>query len=250
MHLSEEILAERLYPRPVRYFEQVGSTNDEALKWMSKGASGGSVVVAGEQIKGKGRLGRIWHTPPDSALIVSVILYPPLEGLAQVTMIGALAIYDMVKQLGLDQVGIKWPNDVMLNGLKVSGILPEAVWDEGKLVGVVLGMGVNVSIDFTDSDLEHKAISIETVLRKQIERLDLITQLLTGVDYWSERLGREEVFNNWKDRLLTLGHTVRVKIEEQEIAGMAQSVERDGSLLIQKADGQIERVIAGDIALG
>jgi BirA family transcriptional regulator, biotin operon repressor / biotin---[acetyl-CoA-carboxylase] ligase len=250
MHLSEEILLRRLHPRPLRYFEQVGSTNDEALKWMSEGAATGSVVVAGEQVKGKGRLGRTWHTPPASSLIVSVILHPPVASLSQVTMIGALAIYDMVKQLGLEQVGIKWPNDVMLNGLKLSGILPEAVWDAGNLVGVVLGMGINVRIDFANSELEHKAISIETILGRRIERLDLIQQLLANVDYWTASLGREEVFNTWRDRLMTLGQPVRVQIAEQEIAGMAQSVDSDGALLIQKADGQIERVIAGDIALG
>ncbi len=250
MHLSKESLIQRLHPRPVRYFEQIGSTNDEALKWLSEGAASGSVVVAGEQVKGKGRLGRIWHTPPESALIVSVILHPQADALAQVTMLGALAIYDLVKRLGLDQVGIKWPNDVMLNGLKVSGILPEVVWEDGKLVGVVLGMGINVRIDFANSELEHKAISIETVLRQRIERLDLIQQLMANVDYWSARLGREEVFNTWKDRLLTLGQSVQVQIAEREVTGVAQSVDYDGALLIQKVDGQVERVIAGDIALG
>lgn len=250
MSLTQKNLTERLYPRPVRYFEQVGSTNDEALKWMANWAVNGAVVVAGEQVQGKGRLGRTWHTPPASALILSVILRPKIAELSQITMLGALAIYDTVKQLGLEQVGIKWPNDVMLNGLKVSGILPEAVWEDGKLVGVVLGMGVNVRIDFANTELAQKAISIETVLGRHVERLDLIVELLARVDYWSLHLGNDALFRTWQARLLTVGQQVRLVSAGQEVVGVAETVERDGTLLIRQANGQIERVVAGDIALG
>lgn len=250
MTLNEQQLIERLYPRPVRYFSQIGSTNDAALDWMSSGAVAGSVVVADEQIKGKGRLGRTWHTPPGTALIVSVILHPQVEDLPQITMLGALAIYDMVKGLGIESVGVKWPNDVMLNGLKVSGILPEAVWANGKLVGVVLGMGINVRIDFSNTELVNKAISIEPVLGRPVERLDLLAELLTHIDYWSQQLGRTELFDIWKNRLITLGQDVRVKTADKEVIGLAQNVDRDGALIVRRTDGQTERVIAGDIALG
>lgn len=250
MTLTQQNLIERLYPRPVRYFEQIGSTNDEALDWMANGALNGSVVVAGEQVKGKGRLGRNWHTPPGSALIVTVILRPKVAELSQITMLGALAIYDTVKQLGLEQVGIKWPNDVMLNDLKVSGILPEAVWEDGELLGVVLGMGVNVRIDFSNNELAQKAISIETVLGQHVERLDLIAGLLTRVDCWAQRLGSDVLFETWKSRLLTLGQRVRLVSAGQEVVGMAESVDLDGTLLVRQADRHLERVVAGDIALG
>ncbi|MEP6989218.1 MAG: biotin--[acetyl-CoA-carboxylase] ligase, partial [Chloroflexota bacterium] len=160
MTLNEQELIKRLQPRPVRYFSQIGSTNDVALEWMNSGTAKGSIVVADEQVKGKGRLGRVWQTPPGTALIVSVVLHPQVHDLAQITMLGALAISDMVKCLGIESVGIKWPNDVMLNGLKVSGILPEAVWECDRLVGVVLGMGINVRIDFSKTELINSAISI------------------------------------------------------------------------------------------
>jgi BirA family transcriptional regulator, biotin operon repressor / biotin---[acetyl-CoA-carboxylase] ligase len=250
MTLSEYQLIKRLHPRPVRYFSQIDSTNDVALKWMKNGAIDGSLVVADEQVKGKGRLGRVWHTPPGTALIVSVILHPRVEYLPQITMLGALAIYDMLKHLGIEQVGIKWPNDVMLKSLKVSGILPEAVWDDGKLIGVVLGMGINVRIDFSNTELVSSAISIEPVLGQHVERLDLLTDLLARVDYWSTRLGSDNLFDTWKSRLVTLGQNVRVKIADQEVIGLAENVDRDGTLLVCRENGQLERVIAGDIALG
>jgi len=250
MALNEKQLVDRLYPRQVRYFTQIGSTNDVALEWMRQGAASGSVVVADEQVKGKGRLGRVWHTPPGTALIVSVILYPSVTNLSQITMLGALAIYDMVKQLGITQVGIKWPNDVMLNGLKVSGILPEAVWENGKLLGVVLGMGINVRIEFSNTELANKAISIEPALGRRTERIDLLVNLLEHIDSWSDRIGSDILFDTWKSRLITLGQNVHVNTSDKEVAGLAQTVNSDGALLIQKSDGQIERVIAGDIALG
>jgi BirA family biotin operon repressor/biotin-[acetyl-CoA-carboxylase] ligase len=250
MTLNEQQLIKRLYPRPVRYFSQIGSTNDIALEWMNSGAVTGSIVVADEQVKGKGRLDRKWYTPPGTALIVSVILHPQVENLPQMTMLGALAIYDMVEGLGIESIGIKWPNDVMLNGLKVSGILPEAVWANGKLAGVVLGMGINVRIDFSNTELVNKAISIEPVLGRPVERLDLLVDLLARIDYWSERLGNDELFDTWKNRLITLGHDIHVKTADKEVIGLAQNVDRDGALIICCTDGQSERVIAGDIALG
>src|SRR5258706_4448788 len=107
MTWNEHQLIERLHPRPVRYFSQIGSTNDVALEWMTNGAAEGSIVITDEQVKGKGRLGRVWLTPPGTALIVSMILYPRVDDLPQMTMLGALAIYDMVKGLGIESVGIK-----------------------------------------------------------------------------------------------------------------------------------------------
>ena len=248
--MNEQQLFDRLHPRPVRYFSQIGSTNVVALEWMNSGAVAGSIVVADEQVKGKGRLGRVWHTPPGTALIVSVILHPRTENLPQITMLGALAIYDLVKGLGYESVGIKWPNDVMLNGLKVSGILPEAVWENGKLVGVVLGMGINVSIDFSNTELADKAISIEPVLGRQIDHVDLLVALLARIDYWTQRLGSDDLFDAWKSRLVTLGQDVRVKTADKDVIGLAQTVDADGALLVRHADGQVQRVIAGDIALG
>jgi len=250
MTLTEKQIADRIYPRPVRFFNQIGSTNDVAMEWLMNGAASGSIVMADEQVKGRGRLGRVWQTPAGSALMISVILHPRAEDLSQITMLGALAISDMIQGLGVQYVGIKWPNDVQINGLKVSGILPEASWENEKLKGVVLGMGINVKIDFSDTELADKAISIEPVLGRGLDQLDLLVDLLGRIDYWSERLGSVELFEAWEKQLITLGQQVRVQTPQQEVVGLAQSVDRDGALHIRKTDGSIERVIAGDIALG
>lgn len=242
MTLSTEILQNRLN-RSFKFYESVDSTNDIAKTWLQDGASSGSVVITNEQLKGRGRKGRTWHTPPNVALALSVILRPDQEYLTRISLIGALAVYDLVAYLGCSSVGIKWPNDVQIDGKKVSGILPEAVWSGSKLQGVVLGMGINVRTDFSETELQDKAVSLETVVNKRLNRIDLITYLLKRIDMWSQRIASDALFITWKSRLNMLG--TRVMIEDLE--GLAVDVEPDGALLVQDDFEVMQRVLAGDI---
>ncbi len=245
MTLSAHLVEERLKPRRVRFYEQADSTNDLALEWLREGAASGAVIVTNEQVKGRGRLGRTWHTPPKTALIVSIILHPRREHLPQMTMLGAVAIAEMVESSGL-QAEIKWPNDVQVNGKKVSGVLAEAAWDGERLRGVALGMGVNVRIDFSGTELATTAISLETALGKRLNRLDLLATLAGRLDYWYGRVGSTALFEAWRGRLNMLGKQIAVG----NVTGTAEAVVVDGTLLIREADGNLRRVIAGDIALG
>lgn len=250
MSLTQSSLKTALAPRPVRFFEQIGSTNDVAMDWLANGAKQGSVVIADEQSQGRGRLGRIWHNPPGSALLLSVTLRPLAAQLPHVTMLGALAIYDMLEQIGLQSISIKWPNDVRVNGKKVSGILPEVMWQGSTLTGVVLGMGINVRIDFTGTDLVDRAISIEPALGRPVQRLNLLQVLLGRLDFWLDRLGSQELFSAWEQHLVTLGQRVTVQSGGSAISGIAQSVDQFGALTIVDSDGNSHRIIAGDVGLG
>ncbi|MCB9456809.1 MAG: biotin--[acetyl-CoA-carboxylase] ligase [Anaerolineaceae bacterium] len=245
MTLSEDRLRERLAPRAVRFYPQVESTNDLAMEWLQQGAVSGAVVVADEQSKGRGRLGRTWHTPPGVSLAVSMILRPRPEHLPQVTMLGALAIHDMLVGLGLAKTGIKWPNDVHINRRKVSGVLAEAAWTGDKLAGVVLGMGINVRADFSGSNLAQQAISIEPALGRAVDRVDLLVDLLARADVWAEQLGTKTLFTAWQSRLVTLGQTVTYG----GLTGTAELVTPDGALSIRTGDGQLYRVFAGDVVV-
>ncbi|MEO8611332.1 MAG: biotin--[acetyl-CoA-carboxylase] ligase [Chloroflexota bacterium] len=258
------------------FYEQVDSTNDIAMQHLQQNRSflqaqvAGDVIVADEQVKGKGRLDRTWYTPPGTALIVSVIL-PILEReyLPRVTMLGSVAIAEMLEQIPHPlapspyngegeqendwKIGIKWPNDVQVNGKKVCGILSEAHWainsvNAPKLWGVVLGMGVNVRIDFGGTELAETAISIEPALGKPVNRLDLLGDLMARVDYWYARIGSDELFDAWKSRLNMLGKMVTV--QQGTIHGLAESVDANGTLLVRDAQDVLHRVMAGDIALG
>jgi BirA family biotin operon repressor/biotin-[acetyl-CoA-carboxylase] ligase len=245
MALSDERLRERLAPRPVRFYPQVESTNDLAMDWLYHGAEAGAVVVADEQRKGRGRLGRVWHTPPGTALAVSLVLRPKVEHLHQVTMLGALAIHDMLVGMGLADTGIKWPNDVQISGRKVSGVLAEAAWTGDRLAGVVLGMGINVRVDFSGSDLAALAISIEPALGRPVDRVDLLADLLARADTWLGQLGSEALFTAWAGRLVTLGKTVTY----DGLTGTAEHVTPDGALHVRDSRGQLHRVVAGDVNL-
>jgi BirA family biotin operon repressor/biotin-[acetyl-CoA-carboxylase] ligase len=257
MTLTASTAQLKLTPRPVRYYEQVDSTNDIALEWLREGAEAGSVVIADEQVKGRGRLGRNWYTPPGTAVILSVILRPKAEYVSRITMLGALAVCEMVQQVPTSlytsqpekwEIGIKWPNDVWLNGRKVSGVLSEAVWEGSELQGVVLGVGVNVRINFEGTEMAEGAISIETALGKRVERLPLIAELLAQVDDWNERLGEPVLFDAWRNRLNMLGK--KVTVQEGTINGRAEDVDAGGALLVRDGTGKVHRVAAGDIALG
>jgi BirA family biotin operon repressor/biotin-[acetyl-CoA-carboxylase] ligase len=250
MTLSYERLSPRLHPRPVRFFEQIASTNDEALRWLRAGAPVGAVVIADEQLRGRGRKGRTWHTPPGVALAVSVVLRPPLSALHQVSMLGALAIAELADFTGCQSVSIKWPNDVQVAGRKLCGVLPEAAWDGERLLGVALGMGVNVRVDFGGTPLEQTAISLETALGKALDRVELIDYLLARVDYWAARLNSAGLFTAWRQRLNTIGQVVTVDTGGEKVQGTAEAVDEQGALLVRDAAGALRRILAGDIGMG
>lgn len=251
MSLSEERIQLALAPRPVRYFDSVGSTNDVALAWLRDGAPEGAVVVTDEQTAGRGRHGRTWHTPPGVALALSVILRQIApEHLPQVNMIGTLAVADTLAILHIGDVTIKWANDVLVNGKKISGILPEAVWDGDTLQGVVLGMGVNVRNDFKGTPLEDTATTIEKVTGRSQDRAAMLAVLLLKLDEWLARLGTADVLRVYKARVTMLGQPVTLMGAKGEIRGTAQDIGADGSLEIRQADGEVVRVFAGDVTSG
>lgn len=247
MTLSYERLAAALGARPLRYEDSVDSTNDLAMGWLRAGAAAGSVVIADEQRRGRGRMGRVWHTPPGVALAVSVILKPPPHYQHRIGMLGAVAVAELVEHLGIADVGIKWPNDVQIAGRKVCGILPEAVWEGQRLPGVVLGMGVNVRVEF-DDELATKAASIEPELGRAVDRTALAAFLLGRVDYWAAHVHEDSLHNTWRGRLNMLGRQVQVTDGAGSVAqGLAQDVDEHGALLLRVADGSLQRVLAGDI---
>ena len=240
--LSQKLLERRL-TRPFKYFDRVESTNDAAKVWLATGAPEGAAVIANEQTRGRGRKGRGWHTPPDVALALSLILKPDSALLPRLNMVAALSVYDLVRTCGCEDVGIKWPNDVQVNGLKVSGVLPEVVWEAGHLQGAILGIGVNVRMDFGGSELRHSAISLEDVVKRRLDRCELIASLLREIDHWYGRIASPTLLSTWKSRLNTLHQTVLV----DGVKGVAVDVSCDGALLIRDEKGHIHQSGTSDL---
>lgn len=203
-------------------------------------------MIADEQTKGRGRLGRTWYALPGTSLLFTMIFRLPQSSLPRLTMLGGLAVCETLQHMGIQEVGIKWANDVQIRGRKVAGVLPEAAWDGGKLTGAVLGIGVNVTVDFAASPFRDTAISVQDASDAPIDRLDLLKRILARLDAWVERLESDHLFEAWRGNLNMIGQYVTVEGRRSK----AIRVDDDGALILSDEDGTLHRVIAGDILLG
>jgi BirA family biotin operon repressor/biotin-[acetyl-CoA-carboxylase] ligase len=246
--LTIERLQDALKKRSFQFYPQIDSSNERALLWLEEGVPSGSLVIADEQTRGRGRMGRGWYAPPNTALMLSYVLHPIPDELTYVGMMGALAVCEAVETFDV-QAGIKWPNDVQIDGRKLCGVLPEAAWQGDKLRGVVLGIGLNVRIDFSNTPFEATAISLETTVGR-VDWVDLLLRLLERLDDWAARLSSDDLFEAWRARLVMLGKQVNISNANGTVHGIAESVDRQGGLLVRDETGTLKRVIAGDIALG
>ncbi|MBT3189408.1 MAG: biotin--[acetyl-CoA-carboxylase] ligase [Anaerolineae bacterium] len=220
-----------------RYLKQVDSTNDIALNWMEEGGQDFSLVIANEQIKGRGRDGRSWQTPPDSALAFSLLLLPSIEEAKNISLftgLGALALVDALREHYELDAKIKWPNDVLVDEKKLAGILVEANWHGDKIKSIVLGMGVNVYANSVPDDVLFPATSLEESrpdsFNKPIRSL-LLYQILEAFIKRRPSLGRGNLHNAWEENLAFRGKQVEVTSGNgQVIQGKVLGINLDGSL--------------------
>lgn len=238
----------------IRYFDSVGSTNDEALAWATSGAKDMSLIVADEQTLGRGRLDRPWFTPPGSALAFSLILRPAMDErphLSRLVGLAALSIARSMQARGL-YPEIKWPNDVLLNRRKVAGVLIELVWSGEDVENIVIGIGVNTakrSVPSTDI-LRFPATSMEDALGQPVERSEILHDILTEFTALRPQLGTDELIKQWEKVLAYQGRQVQVEMgSEKAITGKVTGLESDGSLKLRDENGKLVTVRFGDVRL-
>ena len=238
----------------IRFYNTIGSTNDEALAWIKAGASDLSLVVADEQTMGRGRLDRPWFSPPQTALAFSLILRPTFvekPHLSRTVGLAALAVADALQILNLDPQ-IKWPNDILLNGRKTAGILTETTWFEDEVDSLVIGIGINVAkaaVPATDI-LGFPATSLENMLGYIPDRKALLHAILANLIALRPHLGTDSFLSSWEKKLAYSGRQVRVEMGgEKSISGMVVGLESDGSLRLRKDDGKSVSVRFGDVRL-
>lgn len=241
----------------LRYFDSIGSTNDEALAWAAEGAKDLSIVIADEQTQGRGRLDRKWFTPKGSALAFSLILRPSASlrpHLSRTVGLAALSIADSCLKLGLAP-RIKWPNDILLNMKKTAGILIETVWSGEDVDSLVIGMGINVhAASVPPGDvLQFPATSIEDELgREPPSREEILRDILSAFISWRERMSTEELIHAWEEMLAFRGEQVQVQTGgpmESEITGRLNGLEPDGSLQLRDEHDNSVIVHFGDVSL-
>lgn len=243
----------------VRFFETIDSTNAEAGRWVAAGAPGHALVIAEEQSRGRGRLGRHWFTPRGAALAFSLILHPAQAQFepvvtARFTALGALAVCDALQDLYELEAEIKWPNDVLLARHKVAGVLAEAHWQGERPIAVVLGVGVNVYPQAVPSEAEllYPATSVQAHLPPiAVDRSALLKAILASVLGWMERIDRSEFLAAWDQRLAFRREWVKISEPgshtpiHAQVIGLAQ----DGALQVITSSGEHRRLIGGDLSL-
>jgi len=238
----------------VRLYETVSSTNDIALAWAAEGASGLALVFAEEQTAGRGRGERSWYSPRGASLAFSLILSLIVEDPADVTLVtglGALAVHEALVELNLTPA-IKWPNDVLLGGKKVSGVLMEAIWTGAALDRLVLGIGVNVRPESVPATglLNFPATCLDIETGTLVDRYALLKSILSQLVLWSPRVGSPQFLHAWEQRLAYRGEWVQVEREgTPALEGLAVGLDRDGALRLQTSAGVVHPVRLGEVKL-
>jgi BirA family biotin operon repressor/biotin-[acetyl-CoA-carboxylase] ligase len=237
---------EALFPgRSVRWLAETGSTNDEGLDWLAQGGPQGALVVADVQTHGRGRLGRAWFAPPGSALLFTYGFRAPHALAARATMLGGLAVAETLREQGVADVGIKYPNDVQIARRKVCGVLAEATW--GGQVAIALGIGLNVRVDFAGTPFAESAVSLHSLPGASSGRAGWLAAIVARLDFWRARLGTDALPSAWRACLNMLGEWVEVETGEMRLAGIAEDVTGRGALVLRDPLGTRREVWAGDV---
>ncbi len=252
--ISPEAVKKRLTTRFVGrnflYYPSVTSTMDVARKAAKEGAKEGTVIVAEEQTIGRARLGRAWINPP-GVMAVSIILHPEMSQLIRLSMIGSLATSRCIEKASGLVTTIKWPNDVLVKGKKISGILLESALRGQSVDWAVIGIGINVNFDpKAYAEIADIATSLSIELGEYVSPLNILVHLLTETEqlYLTLRKG-EPVCQEWREKLETLGKVVHVKTGTEVEKGLAESVDEDGALMLRRSDGNLVRILAGEVTL-
>ena len=231
-------------------YPSLTSTMEVAKQEAQLGAVEGTVVIADEQTAGRGRIKRVWLSPKGS-LALSIILYPSVVNLPSLIMLASLAVVHSIEAVTGLRSQIKWPNDVLVNGRKVCGILIESSVRGNIVDYAIIGIGINVNLRLSDFPaIQSIATSLSAELGRGVSRLNLVRRLLVEMErlYLALQAG-VSIYEEWRDSLVTLGRRVRVKSGKTVYEGVAESVARDGSLLLRHSNGDLSKIVAGDATL-
>ena len=259
--LSAESIADglrtRYVGRRILFFPTTPSTMDQAYAEARAGAPEGTIVVADQQTAGRGRFQRPWVSPPGAAIYLSLLLRPRPEHLLKLGMVASLAVVRAVRRASGLKATVKWPNDVEIAGRKLSGILIDSAMAGDGVDYVVVGIGINVSLDPTQfPEIAEIATSLSRELGRDVDRRSVLQALLEEIEGLYERVKRGEgIVEEWRECLSTLGQRVAVTRpgDDQRTSlveeGTAEAVDEDGALVLRRDDGSRVKLIAGEVTL-
>lgn len=250
-------LKTRILGRNIISYERVDSTNTAAYGLAEKGMAEGAVILAEEQAKGKGRHGRQWISPPKGGVYLSCILRPTItpQEIAKVTLLAAVAVSKAIRNVTGLGATIKWPNDIIVNGRKVCGILTEMKAEQDRVDFLILGVGINVNTKMRN--LPRGASSLQEELSRQgrqgaISRLEVVRKMLESLEreyLLLKAKGFKPIIEEWKELSSMIGARIRVTLQNRTIEGQAHDIDPDGALVVRLESGILEKVPSGDITM-
>ncbi len=240
----------------IHYYKEIGSTNDEAFRLGSAGAPHGTALIAEGQSAGKGRMQRIWHSPPGVNVYTSVIVRPSFEPARapQLSIAAGVAVAETLEAYCPGRIALKWPNDAQIGGKKVCGILSQMKMKASDIDFVVLGIGINVNLasEQFPPDIREIATSIAVETGRKTDLDSLINRLYENLTKWYSTLvsrGFEPVRQAWLGLAPMIGQAVSIRFGEEEVSGTAEGIDDDGSLILKTPTNEILRASAGDATI-
>jgi len=240
--------------KKIIYHESINSTNEFALSLSLRGPESGTVIIADSQARGRGRMGRVWISPPGTNIYMSAVLKPEIavRNAAFLTVAAALACAHALRgEAGLN-VNIRWPNDLMVCDKKIGGILTEIRSGHDEINFAVIGIGINVNSwgkDFPE-ELADIATSVKEVTGRYFSRSKIIAQILNELERWYKKLtvdGSFLLLEEWKRLSCTIGKVVRITLCSEVISGIAEDIDEEGMLVLRLASGERRRISSGDL---
>ena len=246
----QSLLRTRIVGRTLFYATETTSTMDVARREAAAGAPDGTVVVAERQTAGRGRLDRSWVAPPGN-IYATIVMRPPAERLRVLSIVSPLAVAEALEGVAGLSPAIKWPNDVLVGGRKISGMLVETDLAGGVVNHALVGIGVNVDLDVeSEPEIAEIATSVRRELGRSPPREELLAALLNAFEArYDEALTGDGPFQAWRSRLVTLGQRVTATLPDGVEEGVAEDVDGQGDLLVRRDDGTLVTVDAGDVTL-
>lgn len=248
------ILETEQFGKKIIYEESLTSTQTIAHQQAQDGAPNGTVVICEEQTEGRGRLKRPWSAPLGKGIWMSVILRPnvlPYEA-PQFTLVAAVAVTCAIKDVTGVRPDIKWPNDLLINGMKFTGILTEMQADPDRVNAIIMGIGINVNQEPEDFDdrIVNLATSLKIATGKSIDRAELVAKILYYLEKFSNqyvREGFENIKALWEEYSCTIGNRIKATTLREVYVGKAIGITKDGILKLQLDDGTIKEIYSADI---
>ncbi len=247
--LQTEFMGQNIY-----WEYEINSTNTLALQLAEEQAREGTIVVSEAQKHGRGRMGRAWVSQPETGIYLSLILRPhfvPMKA-PYITFISAISVVEAIEQVLGVQARIKWPNDVLLNGKKTSGILTELRAEMEEIHYVVVGIGINVNNSRFPKDLRSKVTSLSLEVKEKVPRIKIVQALLQSFEKWYRIIlgdEAEKAYERWRELSCTLGNRVEVNVGDNTLKGTATHFDSGGSLYIKLDSGEERQILVGDVTM-